>query len=119
VLDDFVATGDVASLTRWHEWEAGSKGRRQVGWSKGLRQRFAPDVATASDEELVERETGSADDDLVVITLDGWQRLVAMPHEMPGVLEATESGGLPALRARLHELGVDHVVVDRREGISP
>jgi hypothetical protein len=118
VLDDFVATGDVASLTRWHEWEAGSKGRRQVGWSKGLRKRFAPDVATASDEELVERETGSADDDLVVITLDGWQRLVSMPHEMPGVLDVTESGGLPALRARLHDLGVGHVVVDRREGIS-
>ncbi len=111
LLDDFASTGDLAALDRWHEWEKGSKGRRQVGWSKGLRARFAPDLASLSDEGLVEREMGSAEDDLVVISLAGWARLVSMPWEMAGVLEETETGGLPALRARLVELGVDHSVV--------
>jgi hypothetical protein len=116
LLDDFSTTGDLDALGRWHEWERGSKGRRQVGWSKGLRARFAPDLATVSDEGLVEREMGSAADDLVVISLSGWERLVSMPWEMPGVLDVTETGGLPALRARLCELGIDHSVVDHDPG---
>jgi hypothetical protein len=111
ILDRLVQTGESDALHRWHEWEAGSKGRRQVGWSKGLRDRFAPLLVEVSDDELVEREMGSAEDDVVALTRAGWDRLVSMPFLLPMMLDALEDGGLDELRQRLDFALIDYVVV--------
>lgn len=114
LLDDLVLTGDAEALERWHEWERDSKGRRQVGWSTGLRDRFAPVLDELSDDQVVAVEHGSADDDLVLIEAEGWRVLVSMPWEMPGVLEAAEAGGAVAVALLLESLGVDHQVIESR-----
>lgn len=58
VLEDLVATGDAEDLDVWHEWERGSKGRRTVAWSYGLRADLLPTAVEVSDEELVEADAG-------------------------------------------------------------
>jgi hypothetical protein len=113
ILDRLVRTGEAEAMERWHEWEAGSKGRRQVGWSKDLRSRFAPALVEISDDELVEEEMGSAADDVVAFTRAGWDRLVSMPFLMTMMLDALEDGGLPMLRQRLDFAEIDYVVVRR------
>jgi hypothetical protein len=113
ILDRLVRTGESEALHRWHEWEAGSKGRRQVGWSKGLRDRFAPTLVEVSDDQLVEREMGSAEDDVVALTRAGWDRLVAMPYLLSMMLDAVEEGGLDLLRQRLDFAQVEYFVVGR------
>lgn len=62
------ATGDLAGRDGlpevstderlWHEWEAASKGRRQVGWTQGLRAELLPDVEELTDEELADQDQG-------------------------------------------------------------
>lgn len=103
LLDD-VVLGDAAAIRSWHEWESESKGRRQVGWSAGLRDRLSmPDER--SDDEVAADELGTEDDTLVVIQPDGWRALVATPWRLPAVLDAAEAGGLPRLRSLLDSWG--------------
>jgi hypothetical protein len=109
ILDEAATTGD---LSRWHEWEKGSKGRRQVAWSKGLRERFAPDLADVDDEDIVERELGSASDDVLRIRLDGWKRLCSTPSVLPLLLEVMELHGRRQVAEVLDELGVPYELVE-------
>jgi hypothetical protein len=106
LLDDLVATGETVALRRWHEWERVSKGKRQVGWSRGLRQRFAPDVEDVTDEEVVAAEVGTAADDVLHLTADSWRALVAVPVRIVALLEAVEDGGVEAAGALLDRLGI-------------
>lgn len=110
LLADLVETGERRSLRLWHEWEKVSHGKRQVGWSKGLRDLLR--VGTeASDEEVVGEEVGSADDDLVVIEAEGWNAMLRHPERIPVLLAAAESGMLPGLRIQLDLWGdVPYVV---------
>ena len=66
VLAD-VAGGDADALDVWHAWEAGSKGKRALTWSRGLRARFGLGVE-ASDEDVAAVEVGTAADAGFVIT---------------------------------------------------
>ena len=113
ILDDLALTGEADRLDRWREWEAGSKGRRQVGWSKGLRARFAPNLVDVDDQAVVDREVGTEADDLVAISVEGWAYLVARPALLPGLLDAAEAGGLKGLRQALDNEGVGYAVVIR------
>lgn len=100
-LLDQAADGEAAAIHGWHEWERASKGRRQVGWSKGLRALLALPEVERSDDELAAEELGTAADTLVVITPAGWSSLVRTPHRLPLVLDAAEVGGLSGLRSLL------------------
>jgi hypothetical protein len=113
-LELFANTGDADALDVWHEWERESKGKRQVGYSKGLRARFAPDVEELSDEEVADLELGSNDDDLVHFGVDGWRRVVADPSLPPALLEAAERGGLDQVREVLDGAGVAYSVCAQR-----
>lgn len=69
--------GDADSLDLWHRWEADSKGKRALTWSRGLRERVGLDVE-ASDEEIAETEVGTAADAGFVIT--DWSPIRANPR---------------------------------------
>lgn len=101
LLDDLVETGEIG---RWREWEQASKGKRQVSYSKGFRERFAPDLDELTDDEVADLETGSADDDLIHWNRDQWRELVARPERLPQLLEAAEIGGRAGLAAVLELL---------------
>lgn len=70
ILADVVQDGDADDLALWHEWERASQGRRQLTWSRGLRDqlRLLP--------ELSDQEAAEADDLLgevvAIIARDLW-----------------------------------------------
>jgi hypothetical protein len=109
LLDDVLSTGDADALDRWHEWEAASKNRRQLTWSQGLRERLRL-RREKTDEDVAGEEAGTQDDDLVLITAEGWSQLVRAPHRIPELLSVTEAGGLAALRGFLDGLDVPYVL---------
>ena len=104
LLQSIVDDGDADSLSRWHEWEAGSKGKRQIAWSKDLRDLLAvPDEKT--DEELNAEELGDQADELVAITAGGWASMVRQPARIPELLNVAERSGLVGVVRQLAEWG--------------
>ncbi|MEW6747902.1 MAG: hypothetical protein AB1486_34715, partial [Planctomycetota bacterium] len=108
-LDDVQERGDADALDRWHEWEQGSHNRRQMTWSRGLRERLGL-RREATDEEIAAEEVGSAVDDLVLITADGWDVLCRTPARLAQVLDVTERVGLAGLREQLDSWGVGYAL---------
>jgi len=106
LLDDAI-TAECAPLRLWHEWEKGSKGRRQIGWSRGVREMFGVGQEQ-SDEEIAAEEMGNSSQTLVVITRAGWDELIRHPHLLPDVLNVAEQQGQDGLSQWLWSHGVDH-----------
>lgn len=102
LLDGMAETGD---LPAWREWEKASKGKRQVGWSVGLRDRFAPSIEDLSDQAIVDQAVGDETDDLVLWTADEWRTFVAHPTRPVELLDAAQSGGRDAVQALLTRWG--------------
>lgn len=77
VLADVVRLGDAEDLDIWHEYERGSKGRRQIAWSHGLRARLLPpdEVEELTDEQIAELDHGG--DVVVELNADLWAVIVA------------------------------------------
>lgn len=104
LVAEFLEDGDLRALGRWHEWEKGSKGARQIGYGGQLRERFrVPDEK--SDEEVAAAELGTVDDTVLWITPKGWASMVLHPMRVPELLDAAENGGLDACRVLLDSWG--------------
>lgn len=101
LLEDAYETGEIGW---WRDWEAGSHGRRQVGWSKGLRDRFEV-VATLTDDEIVAQDQGG--DSLLMMHRSAWKELVSMPGAPLEVLEACERSGRLGATALLDSWGIE------------
>lgn len=108
LLDLVLEDGDAGALDLWHEWERGSKGRRQISYSVGIRDRLGVG-AVKSDDDVAAEVVG--DEDLVLITTDGWSQLVARPHLIAQLLDAADRGGLRAAREFLDVHRIDYVEV--------
>ena len=111
LLDDVQDLGDATSLGRWHEWERGSKGRKQMTWSKGTREQLGL-LVEKSDEDVAAEEHGSSADDLVLIDGRGWKRLTQVPADLARLLDVTERLGLTGLRAFLDVRAITYSVMD-------
>lgn len=104
LLAELAETGEARCLGLWGEWERGSKGKRQIGYSKGLRELFGVgEVLT--DEEVAAEELGSARDDLVVILAEGWAVLAGDVWRVCSLLDAAERGGSAGVRNLLDGWG--------------
>lgn len=101
---------DTTAASLWRRWETGSWGRRQIGWSLGLRDLFALGEAE-SDEDIAQKEAGTPDDDVLFITASGWRRLADL-DKIADVLTVTERQGLPGLKTFLGRLAVNFVPLD-------
>lgn len=55
ILRDVIRNGEEKDLARWWEWEEASKGRRQLTWSRGLRD-FLALGAEKTDDEITDEE---------------------------------------------------------------
>jgi hypothetical protein len=111
LLDDVVDLGDADALDLWHEWERGSKGRRQITWAQGLRQRLGLLADEQSDEQIAAEELGTADDELVLIDGAGWSQLVAAPALIPLLLDTAERGGLTAVLRFLNSHSITYTAL--------
>jgi hypothetical protein len=109
LLDDVEHLGLASSLGLWHEWERGSRNRKQMTWSTGLRDRLGL-LREQTDEDIAAEEHGSAEDDLVLIDSDGWAALTRHPADLADLLTVTEGGGLPALRDFLDRRQITYTV---------
>lgn len=107
VLDEYGRTGDLDLRGVWREYEDVSKGKRQMGWTKGLRERYGVS-AEKSDEDIAGEELGTADDDLVGITRDGWLSLLRNPELIPAVIDVAERQGQQGLSTWLDAIGIEH-----------
>jgi hypothetical protein len=108
LLDEGALEGEAAPLRLWHEWERASKGRRQIAWSRGLRDLLGLSVAERTDEEIAGEQLGSEDDTIVTITRHGWASLVQRPELIPDVLNTAEAMGPQGLSAWLDGHGIEH-----------
>lgn len=88
ILADVVARGDCDDLDLWHEWERASHGRRQFGWSRGVRDRLA--LADESTDDQIIEEDALAGDDLVLIDGPSF-RAYALAGIIPRLLDTAES----------------------------
>jgi hypothetical protein len=111
-LDDVIDQGDADSLDLWHEFQRGSKGRRQLTWSKGIRELLGL-RAEKSDEDVAGEELGTKADDLVLITAAGWRVVIAGRLMVP-ILEIVEKQGLSGVRALLDASGVEYELIGER-----
>jgi len=92
------APGDEALFL---EYVDAMKGARQLFWSPGLKARCG--LLDQTDEQLAEESRDNADC-LAHLTDDQWQ-VVRGNDARAELLDAAESGGLPAVRALLASLG--------------
>jgi len=107
LLDLVEFDGDAHALDLWHEWEKGSKGKRQLTWSKGLRDRLGLGEED-TDEAIAQEELGSALDDLLNITAAGWDRVVSIPGANYQVLKTVKAQGFLGLRAYLEANKIEY-----------
>jgi hypothetical protein len=88
VLSAFQEWGDADDLDLWTEWEKASHGRRQMTWSRGMRELLQLGVEK-SDEQVAAEETGTEDDDLVELPAAAY-RFVAREGLLGLVLDLAE-----------------------------
>jgi len=86
ILADIAANGDAADLDLWHEWERGSKGRRQLTWSPGLRE-FLALGDEQTDEQVADDDSLNGD---VLVTFDAGQWPLVRSR-VPALLDAAEA----------------------------
>ncbi|RHW42346.1 hypothetical protein D1832_14885 [Dermacoccus abyssi] len=106
ILGD-LSTGASANLAAderlWCEWVAGSRGRVQLVWSRGLADLARVADAEKSDEEIAAEEIGS--EDLFRLPLGTWKRICFTAARFE-LLEAVEKGGREAGIGFLEERGL-------------
>jgi len=102
-------------LKLWRQWEKASKGRRQVAYSKGLRE-WAGLRQDKQDEEIAS-ETLEAPDDLEISPRSWADELAHRYRRQCEVMEAAESGGYPAVASLLDGWGVSYVMYTAAAGL--
>jgi hypothetical protein len=114
ILRGLVGCDDVEDPARdpdlWAEWELGSRGRRQFGYSHGLRDALG--VGEALTDEAAAEEVPGADGEVVRFTNEQWRKVRLYRGLAVLLLEAAELGrDLAAARSFV-------VAVLRRHGLS-
>lgn len=102
------AEDDPAALAGWREWEEGSKGRRQMNWSGGLRELAGLAAAEKSDEEIAEADE-LCNEDLAYLDGDGWRQV---RDDQVELLVAGRRGGFRSMIAWLKGRGVPYRLTD-------
>jgi hypothetical protein len=102
-------------LKLWHQWEKASRGRRQVAYSKGLRE-WAGLRKDKEDEEIAS-ETLDAPDELEISPRSWKDELAHRARRQCEVMEAAESGGYPAVAALLDGWHVSYVMYTAAAGL--
>jgi len=96
-------SGNLLASELWREYAMTFKGKRQLSWSPGLKDRLG--VGRDVDDYEIATETESPATLLATLTRDQWGRVLA--NDIRGELLEIASGGEPdALRAYLADLGI-------------
>jgi hypothetical protein len=96
IASALVANGEARDFALWREWEKGSKGRRALTWSRGLRAQLLADIEQ-TDEEIA-ASTDSAAVPVAILPAEIWPSIRAIPGLAVRLLEAAESVELELAR---------------------
>lgn len=102
------AEDDPTALAAWAEWEEGSKGRRQMNWSGGLRELAGLAAAEKTDEEIAEADE-LCNEDLAYLDGAGWRQV---RDEQVELLVAGRRGGLRGMIGWLKGRGIPYRLSD-------
>ena len=106
---------ELARDTRlWSEWETGSRGRRQISYSHGLRDWLALEVER-TDQDIAEEDAGG--EVVYLIGADAW-RWIVRHGVVPGMLDAWEASD-DVGRAYMAMLVQLHARQQARDGTQP
>jgi hypothetical protein len=98
ILRDGLATGLADDLEAWWEFERASHGRRQVTWSRGIRDRYRL-AAEETDAEIAEHDLGG--EDVLVLPGETWRAVRDAAEVLLAVAEDEGPAGAARwLRAR-------------------
>jgi hypothetical protein len=90
------AAGVARDVALWHEYEAATKGRRAIEWSRGLKARFGVDER--EDEDLAAEDVDG--ERIAWVNRPQWYALVARKQETE-LLDQAELGGADAVEVLL------------------
>ncbi|WP_344422383.1 protein rep [Pseudonocardia ailaonensis] len=97
--------GEADSIELWWLWEQTSLGRKQVTYSRGLRD-WARLEREESDEEAANEDMGG--EDQLALPAETWE---AIRDEVPDLLDAVELGGVEAAERWLKSRGLAYTRV--------
>jgi hypothetical protein len=107
ILRDALATGLAEDCELWLTWEKVSHNKRQLTWSRGLRE-WAGLHVEHTDEEIAQQDMHG--DDQLIIPSECWP---AVRTELAELLDTAESGGAAAARRWLESRGLHWIAVAR------
>ncbi|MGO3296859.1 MAG: protein rep [Marinobacter sp.] len=70
-LLDSAGDGDTKSIALWKEWESASRGKRQMAWSRGMKQALQVDELT--EQEIVDTDIDG--ETIGMISPDDWRKV--------------------------------------------
>ena len=105
LLQFFLDTGDMDMLKLWHAWEQGSKGKRFISFSQGLRE-WAKLGKEQTDEEIAAEEAG--DDVIAAFNHEQWKQVIK--HGVFQLLERTDRGGKIAAYNWLRNRNIEFLI---------
>jgi len=107
ILRDALATGLAEDCELWLVWDKASHNRRQLTWSRTLRD-WAGLHVEHTDEEIAQQDMHG--DDQLIIPSECWP---AVRTELAELLDTAESGGAAAARRWLESRGLHWIAVAR------
>lgn len=109
VLQSVADDGDADDAAIWQEWTRVSRGKRQMWWSKGLKEMAGIAADERTDEEIAGEEYG--DVDALILPRPTWLAIRDSETRWD-VLEAMERGGKDAAARVLSREGLDFILCD-------
>ena len=107
------AAGNGRDAMLWKAFEKGTHGRRQLSWSRGLRDLVALG-REESDEEIAGEVIGTEADSVLALTPVGWTAITARPGLALSLLLCLQQGGAAQFRRALDEYQIDYVEIGER-----
>lgn len=109
ILGSVVETGDADDAALWSEWVRVSRGRRQMVWSRALREMAGLAVQERTDEEIAAAEYGEVD--VLVLPRTTWLDLRDSTRRYD-LLDAMEKGGRERAMRTLDRWGLPYLLCD-------
>ncbi len=106
--------GDSADRLRWNNFEQATFRKRQLNWSRGLREALRLG-AEQSDEDIAAEVVGTEADTVGSITADGWTEMLKHPGLPATLLTVLEQKGWAQVCLVLEAFGIEH---HTREALS-
>ncbi|MBA3895409.1 MAG: hypothetical protein H0X69_17290, partial [Gemmatimonadales bacterium] len=111
ILRDWQTSGDDRDRALWLEWVAAMRGHHSLRWSRGFRADLLPETEQ-TDEEIAQGDAG-AEEEVLRIPGEDWDRVVSTPGALASLLDAAEEGGRVAVAWRVGEILA--IELERRE----